>query len=89
MSKARTGMVQSAETRAKIGAIHRGKVMSPETRAKISAAHLGKKVSKATRRKMGLAKRGVPKPPVSEATRKKCVYRHASAGAKCQNQKPS
>lgn len=37
-----TGKKHSAETRAKIGASHKGKVTSEETRAKMSAASKGK-----------------------------------------------
>lgn len=66
-----SGCMPSAETRAKIGDIHRGKKYSPETRAKMSAAKrmpearekarasgLGKPLPPETRAKMSAAKRG-------------------------------
>ncbi len=49
------GITRSAETCAKLGAIHRGKIVSPETRAKQAAAKLGTKRSPDTRAKIGIA----------------------------------
>ena len=48
----------SHETRAKIGAIHRGKIISSEHKAKISAAHLGRRHSDQHKAKIGSAHRG-------------------------------
>jgi hypothetical protein len=47
----------SAETRAKIGAAHRGKVMSPESRALMSMQRKGKKHSPEHREKLAGANR--------------------------------
>jgi len=54
------GHTTSPETRAKIGAAHRGKTVSQETRKKISDGlkASGYKHSDSTRRQMSLAKRG-------------------------------
>ena len=65
------GYVASAETRAKIGAAHRGRkqppsviaalasrVVTPETRAKLSAAHKGQKHSLEALEKMRIASTG-------------------------------
>lgn len=48
----------SAETRAKMSAIHRGKVVSRETRERLSVASRGKVCSVETRDKIGLANSG-------------------------------
>lgn len=53
----------SPETRAKIGAAHRGKCLSPETRAKIGAAHRGQRASAATRAKMSALRVGRSRSP--------------------------
>ena len=57
-SKGRNGKPHSDQTKAKIGAVHRGKIVSEETRAKLSAAMTGKSLPKsdATKAKIATAK---------------------------------
>ena len=62
---------QSAESREKIAAWHRGKTVSAETRAKISASKTGKKIGPRTK-------------PYSDETRAKMS---ASAKIRCARQK--
>lgn len=52
------GVVHSAETRAKISAIHKGRVLSVEHRAKISAANKGRVFSIEHREKMSASRIG-------------------------------
>ena len=46
------GRVPSDETRAKIGAAHKGRKHTPEARAKLSAAHMGRKLPRTQVEKM-------------------------------------
>ena len=57
----------SAETRAKMSAVHKGKPLSDEHRAKIGATQKGKKLSEETKAKIGAKKKGVPKSPEHKA----------------------
>lgn len=61
----------SPETRAKIGAVHRGKIVSPETRAKISASCIGRRLSKETREKISAKSRSQIRGPLTPETRNK------------------
>lgn len=57
----------SAETRAKMSAVHKGKPLSDEHRAKIGATQKGKKLSEETKAKIGAKHKGVPKSPEHKA----------------------
>ena len=57
----------SAETRAKMSAVHKGKTLSDEHRAKIGAARKGKKHSEETKAKIRAKHKGVPKSPEHKA----------------------
>ena len=52
------GCICSEETRAKIGAAHKGKKHSAESKAKMSAAKKGRKLSAEHKAKIGAAKKG-------------------------------
>jgi group I intron endonuclease len=71
VSRAHTGKIVSAETRAKLSAAgrgrpnpkQRGRVASAEARANMSAAQKGRQFSEATKEKMRAAKLGVRRTP--------------------------
>lgn len=63
------GISPSAETRAKIGAAHKGLKRSEETRLRMSLAAKGKKKSPEHVAKMSQQRKGKPKGPKSEASK--------------------
>lgn len=72
-----SGIPQSEEHKAKIGAAQKGRQHSDRTKSKMSAAQmgntarLGKKHTDETKAKMSAAKKGNPRSPLSEETRMK------------------
>jgi group I intron endonuclease len=61
------GLTRSAETRAKLSAIHKGKTISPEQRQKLSEAGKGRVVTKETRAKQSASNRGQKRSPETVA----------------------
>ena len=61
------GMRHTAESRAKIGAGHRGKPLDPETRRRIAGAATGRRHSPETKGKIGAAHRGKSVGPTTRA----------------------
>lgn len=68
---------RSAETKAKIGAGHKGKVVSKETRAKLRANSTGVVLSKETRAKIGAIHKGKVVSKESIAKGKATVFKKA------------
>ena len=70
------GWKHSAETRARIGAFHKGRTLTPKMRAAIDFANANRVITPEMRQKMSAAKKGVKRGPLSEQTKAKISAAH-------------
>lgn len=71
-----TGWKHSDEAKAKISAFNKGKKISDKALEALVKFNIGRKCTDESRLKMSLAKKGIPRPPLSPETRKKISLSH-------------